>query len=73
MDYTARTKPFFEFGILWIGALLRFLLGIQVIEIAEKFIETMRRRQIFIAVTKMIFAKLTGCIYPSGCPPRVPG
>ena len=45
-----------------IGPLLRLLLGVEVIEVAEKFIEAMHGRQIFVSIAKMIFAELAGRI-----------
>src|SRR5215470_9023524 len=47
----------------WIArivAVLWLFLGVEVVQIAEKFIEAMHRRQILIAVTEMVLAELAG-------------
>src|SRR5215831_2556826 len=48
-----------KFGVLWIIRKLRLFLGVQVVKIAIELIEAMHRRQELVAVTKMIFAKLS--------------
>jgi len=45
-----------------VKAILRILLGIEVVEIAEEFVEAMYRRQILVAIAEMVFAELAGCI-----------
>jgi hypothetical protein len=44
----------------WIVPQLRFLFGIQVIEVAEELIETVHRRQMLIPVAQMVLAELAG-------------
>jgi len=61
-DHTARTELGAEFGVLWIIGVLGFFFGIEVIEIAEEFVEAMHGWQIFVAVAKVVFAELTGGI-----------
>jgi hypothetical protein len=39
---------------------LRFLLGVQVVEVAEEHIETVYGRQVLVAVAEMVFAELPG-------------
>ena len=48
-----------KFGVLWIIRELRLFLGVQVVKITIEFVEAMHRRQEFVAVTKVIFAKLS--------------
>ena len=38
----------------------RFFLGVEVIEIAEEFVEPVHGRQIFVAIAQMVLAELTG-------------
>jgi len=40
----------------------RFLLGIQVIKVAEELVKAMHCRQKFVLVTEMVLAELTGGI-----------
>ena len=50
----------FELGVLGIVGVLRLVLGIQVIEIAEELVEAMNRRQKLVAVAEMVLAELPG-------------
>ena len=43
-------------------AILRVLLGVEVVEIAEELVEAMYRRQILVAVAEMVLAELAGGI-----------
>ena len=56
---TAWTKTLLELGIFGIIWILRLFFSIQVVEIPKEFIETVCGRQHFVAVTKMVFTKLT--------------
>src|SRR5579863_9382138 len=60
LQYTSRAEPCGKSGILGIIRILRILFGIQVVEIAEEFVEAMYRRQEFIPISKMVLAELTG-------------
>ena len=62
MNHAARTELLFERGAFRIIGIFRFLFGIQVIKVAEEFVEAMGRRQHLVAVTKVVLAKLTRCI-----------
>src|SRR5262245_3616991 len=53
MQHAARTKLLLELGILRIVRALRFFLRIQVIEVAEKLVEAMVRRQKLVTVPQM--------------------
>ena len=59
MDDAARTELLLEVGIFRIVGILRFLLGIQMIQVAEKLIETVHRRQHLVAVAEVVLAELT--------------
>ena len=49
-----------ERGIVRIKAVLRIFFGVEVVEIAEEFVEAMDGRQIFIAVAEVVLAELAG-------------
>src|SRR5215468_6908407 len=51
VDHTAGTELLLEFGILGVVNVLRLFFGIQVIEIAEEFVEAVRARKKLIAIT----------------------
>src|SRR5262249_14397297 len=62
---TQRTEPFAKVRkILRVRVIgqLRLLLGVQVVQVAEELVETVDRRQIFIAVAEMVLADLRGRI-----------
>ena len=42
--------------------MLGFVLGIEMVEVAEKLVEAVNCRQEFVAVAEMVLAELTGCI-----------
>jgi hypothetical protein len=58
LEHAARAKPLPEFRVLRIVVVVGLLFGIQVIEIAEKFVETVHRRQVLVAVAEMVLAEL---------------
>ena len=45
-------------AILRVVGILRLLLRIEVVEVAEEFVEAMHRRQVLVAVAEMILAEL---------------
>ena len=57
-DDAARAKAFAELFILRIVEVLRFFLGIQVIEVAEEFVKAMFGGQMFVAVAEVVLAEL---------------
>ena len=59
-EHSTGSKPGSEFGALGIIDILRFLFGIQVIEVSEKLIESVYRGQEFVAIPKMVLAVLKG-------------
>jgi hypothetical protein len=62
MQYTTWSKHRLEFRILGIVRQLRLFLSVEVIEVAEEFVEAVDRRQIFVAITEVILAELAGGI-----------
>src|SRR4029453_11608892 len=65
VQYAARTEPFAKvrkiLRVRIIGQ-FRLFLGIQVVEVAVELVETVDRRQIFIAVAEVVLADLRGRI-----------
>ena len=61
-EHAAWAKAQFELRILRIFGVLRFVLGIEMVEIAEELVETMNGRQKLVAVTEMVLAELSGHI-----------
>src|SRR5262245_5337011 len=59
-QHPARTEFFATVGILWIVRILRLLLGVQMVQVAEEFVETVHRRQVFVTVAKVVLAELPG-------------
>jgi hypothetical protein len=60
VDHTARPEALAKLGVLRIVGLLRLLLGVQVIEVAVKLVETVRGRQVFVTVAQMVLPELAG-------------
>src|SRR5215472_15952829 len=57
MQYTARCKLLIEFREIFFGRpvrKLRLFFGIQVVEVAKKFVKSMYGWQIFVTVTQMV-------------------
>ena len=62
MNDTARAEVLLEFGIVGIILVLGFLLGVQMIEVPEEFVEAVHGREMFVAVALMILAELASDI-----------
>ena len=62
MKHTSRSELLFERRIFRVELLLRFLFGIEVIEVAEELAEPMYRRKEFVAVTQVILSELSAGI-----------
>ena len=60
LHHAARTELRLERWIFRIVGVLRFVLSIQMIEIAEELIEAVYGRQEFVAVAEMVLAELSG-------------
>src|SRR5262249_29786209 len=59
-EHSARSEPFLESRILRVIRILGIFLGVEVIEVAEKFIEAVYGRQKPVHISQMVFAELTG-------------
>src|SRR5450432_376914 len=62
VKYAARTKVLVEIRVFRIIGIFRFFFRIKMVKIAEKFIESMYGRQVFIAVAQMVFSNLRCCV-----------
>src|SRR5215212_7803430 len=60
VKHTAGSELLPEFGVFGIVGQLRLFLGVEVVEIAEEFIEAMYGGQEFIPIPQMVFAELAG-------------
>jgi hypothetical protein len=60
LQYAARAEFRAKFGILGIIRVLRLLLGIEVVEVAEELVEAVYGRQMLVAIAEMILAELAG-------------
>ncbi len=60
LEDTARAQIRAESGIARVVEVLRFFLGVEVIEIAEEFVEAMYGGQKFVTVAEMVLAELAG-------------
>ena len=60
MKDSARPELLLELGILRVVGVLRFLLGIQVIEVSKELVEAVCRRKELVAVAEVVLAKLAG-------------
>src|SRR5690242_12505887 len=56
----ARADSLPDHGITWIIPVLRVFLGIEVVKVAEEFVEAVHCRQVFVAVAEMVLAELPG-------------
>ena len=59
-QHAARPEFLAKLNIPGIEMVLRIFLGVEVIEIAVEFIETVQRRQIFVAIAQVVLTKLAG-------------
>ena len=60
LEHAARTELLAESRVLRVVGILRLLLGIEVIEVAEELVEAVHRRQMLVAVAEMVLAELAG-------------
>ena len=60
LQHAARAELGAELGVLRIVGVLRLLLGIEVVEVAEELVEAVHRRQELVAVAEMVLAELAG-------------
>ncbi len=66
----ARPDLCLDGGILRVGEGLWVLLGVEMIEIAEELVEAVHRRQVFVAVAKVVLAELAGGVAHGLAVPR---
>ena len=59
-EHAARPELGPELRILGVIRILRLFLGVEMVEIAEEFVEAVHGRQIFVAVAEMVLAELPG-------------
>ncbi len=57
--FSRKRFPIAEFHVAGIILVLGFLLGIQVVKISQEFIKAVHGREMFIAVTLVVFAELS--------------
>ncbi|MNE72714.1 hypothetical protein D3C80_1686790 [compost metagenome] len=62
MDHPARAVLLPEFRVFRVVVGFRLFLGVHVVEVAEELVETMVGRQMPVAITQVILAKLAGGI-----------
>ena len=60
VEHAARSELLLEFRILGIVGQFRFFLGVEVIEVAEEFVEAVHARQVFVPIAQMVLAELAG-------------
>ena len=60
MQHAPRPELLLELRILRIVGILGLLFGVEVIEVAEEFVEAVHRRQEFVLVAEMVLAELAG-------------
>ena len=60
VNHTAGSETLAKLGVLGVKVSLGLFFCIQVVEITEKFVEPMVRREEFILVAQMVLAKLSG-------------
>ena len=62
VEHAARPELLLERRVLGVIRQFRFFLGVEVIKIAEEFVEAMHRREEFVAVAEVVLAELAGGI-----------
>jgi hypothetical protein len=62
VQHAARAEALLEFRVLRVVRVFRFLLGIEVVQAAEEFIEAVHRGQELVAVAQVVLAELAGGI-----------
>ena len=58
VQHAARPELLLELGVLRVVGVLRLLLGVQVIEVAEELVEAVRGRQELVAIAEVVLAEL---------------
>ena len=60
VNHPARAELLLELGVFRVVGVFRLLLGVQVVEVAEEFVEAVIGRQHLVAVTEVVLAELAG-------------
>src|SRR4051812_28176114 len=60
VQHASGAEPLLELRVLWIVRIFRLFLGVQVVEIAKKLVEPVRRWQELVLIAKMVLAELAG-------------
>ena len=60
MEHAPRPVLLLELGVLGVVIALRLLFGVQVVEIAEEFVEAVHGRQVLVVVAQVVLAELAG-------------
>ena len=60
MQHAARAELALERRVLRVVGVLRLLLGVEVVEVAEELVEAVHRRQVLVAVAEVVLAELAG-------------
>ncbi len=60
LQHAARAELRLELGVLRIVGMLRLVLGVEVVEVAEELVEPVDRRQELVAVAEVVLAELAG-------------
>ena len=60
VEHAARAELLLELGILRVIGQFGFFLGVQVIEIAEEFVEAVHGREKFVAIAEVVLSELAG-------------
>ena len=58
IEHAARAELLAELGVLRVVGMLRFLLGVEVIEVAVELVEAVHRGQVLVAIAQVVLAEL---------------
>ena len=62
MQHAARAEMLLELRVLRVVGVLRLLLGVEVVEVAEELVEAVHRRQVLVLVAEVVLAELAGLV-----------
>ena len=60
VNYAPGSEPLLELGVLRVVRIFGFFLGVEVVEVAEEFVEAVHCRQKLVLVAQMVLAELAG-------------
>src|SRR5271170_3083557 len=61
-EHATRTELLPEVRVLRVIGVFRLFFGVEVVEVAEKLVEAMDRRQMFVTIAKVVLAELAGSV-----------